>query len=221
MPPQPLVKRPSSKEFELLLNDFYFRLEERDKWADQTIRYLLYGNGGGIALLMAFLGSFMHAGQSPPLLFLIPIFCFCFGLVSIGQLVRHATTSVRTGRRRLRKRIVSYLTDQNLSYLTIFEEMGEGSKYPSKWKKFESRSECAFYCFIAGVAATGIAFGLQSVSFHSLVDSLTQSRPEVHAGSGKQTTIRMPATAPTLPPHVPSQSSKPANPAGHASDRNG
>lgn len=132
--------------FDHLLDDFHFRLEERDRWADHLIRFLLTANGGGIAIVMAYAGVLTNAGK--PMLGLgWGLAIFSAGLLFVGvQLILSART-VRTGRRAIRKLMVDVL-DGQMDYATAFKKMGE---LPSKWRTFSWLTSLSFACVFGGL----------------------------------------------------------------------
>jgi hypothetical protein len=195
-----------TEEFKHLLTDLYFRLEERDRWSDHTLRYLLTGNGGGVALLMTLLGAMGKNGQWMPRL-LIPLVFFLAGIVAVGIVVGHSTACIRKGRRASRKLIVRYLQGQ-VSYADAFREMGT---YKSKWEGFESGALFAFLFFILGVLSSGWVY--MSTNQASTFIAPTQpvctcvlARPA--AGTPAAPSPKANATRP--PPGAPDQSASPA-----------
>src|SRR4051812_3069208 len=115
-----MESRCREEEFKLLLDDLYFRLEERDRWSDHSLRYLLTGNGGGVALLITLLGALGKNGQWQPLL-LLPLTCFLVGVIFVGLVVGHSAQCVKQGRDGLIKLIHRYL-DRELSYEEVFRK---------------------------------------------------------------------------------------------------
>jgi hypothetical protein len=140
---------PSSEEFKHLLNDLYARLDERDRWLDQALRFLTYGNGGGIALIIALIAR-AHEGEIPQRL-LIPLVIFLFGLILVGILIHQAACFARIGRNRIRTLCEQYLK-QAVSYEKAFLELGT---LPSKWEQVWRLGIASFVCLLAGSLAAG------------------------------------------------------------------
>jgi hypothetical protein len=176
---------PSSKEFEHLLRDFYFRLEERDRWADQAIKYLLSGNGGGVALLMTYIGVLGRAGEHVPIL-LIPLLLFLAGIVFVGMVVLVSMSKVRHGRRGVRKLISAYLAKEK-SYRDAFVEMGT---WPSKWKHSSGFMWASFSAFIAGIVASAAIYAVLPTVSRPQAIATTQVQAGAIVGNHTPTVAR-------------------------------
>ena len=147
----PDTERCSSEEFKHLLEDLYFRLEERDRWADHSLKYLLFGNGGGVALLIAFVGS-QRTAINTTFWLSGALGCFLTGVIVLGIVVSYSAHCAREGRREVRDLMEAYLIE-NLSYKSAFFRLGE---IKSKWKHFSSLTTISFFCFIAGVLCSAV-----------------------------------------------------------------
>jgi hypothetical protein len=143
-------------EFKFLLDDLYFRLSERDWWADQTIKFLLYGNGGGVGLTITLL-SLLVKERAPNATWLaVPLVIFLGGIIIVGHLIRSCTRNVRVGRREVRKVMQGYLSHRN--YALAFNELGNSIRFPSKSEEFEKLSRYAFACFLIATSLSGFIF---------------------------------------------------------------
>jgi hypothetical protein len=191
--------RSSTKEFEHLLSDLYFRLDERDRWADQTIKYLLFGNGGGVGLLMAFLGNLTKAGVWLPLI-LFPLGFFVLGLIFVGKIVRGSTRSIRQGRRHVRKLISAYLAEE-IEYSEAFDDMG---KFNSKWEHFEGASKLSFFSMIAGIVFSAMIYLIQPLAYQYMPVAQTSAFQQAPADIGKTTQRPAAVGATTQPADDPS-----------------
>jgi hypothetical protein len=138
--------------FEHLLKDLYFRLEERDRWADHIIRFLFAVNGGGIAVVMAYAGVLARADK-PVVGLAWGLFLFALGLLLVGVLLLVSAYHVRKSRRKARPLLVRVLTrEKGYDYAAAFSDMGNREEFPSKWSKFVLISSLSFVCFLAGLA---------------------------------------------------------------------
>lgn len=135
--------------FDNLLTDLYFRLEERDHWADHLIRFLLAANGGGIAIVMAYTGVLTNAGR-PVGGLALGLLAFSSGLLLVGIQLFYSAYSVRKGRRELRRLMVEVL-DGTRDYASTFREMGNPDRFPSKWPIYYGLTMFSFLCVFAGV----------------------------------------------------------------------
>jgi hypothetical protein len=137
--------------FEHLLKDLYFRLEERDRWADHIIRFLFAVNGGGIAVVMAYAGVLARADKPVVGLF-GGLVLFALGLALVGLLLMVSAYHVRKSRREARPLLVKVLTrEAGYDYAAAFKDMGNRKRFPSKWRKFVLISSLSFVCFLAGL----------------------------------------------------------------------
>src|SRR5688500_1611839 len=100
------------KGFEHLLKDLYFRLEERDRWADHIIRFLFAVNGGGIAIVMAYAGVLARADK-PVIALSWGLLLFAVGLMLVGILLLVSAHHVRSARRKARPLLVQVLTRES------------------------------------------------------------------------------------------------------------
>lgn len=139
----------NSNEFKHLLEDLYFRLEERDKWAEHSMKFLLFGNGGGVALIIAFVGS-QRAAIDTNLLLAAALTCFLTGVIAQGVVVIYSAHCARVGRRDVRDLLEGYL-EGKWSYKSAFFRLG---KIKSKWKGASRVTLLSFILFIAGVLAS-------------------------------------------------------------------
>ena len=191
-------------EFKHLLADLYFRLEERDRWIDHCIRYLLTGNGGGVALLMTLLGTLGRSGRWQPWL-VAPLGFFLGGVIAVGVVVGYSTHCAKQGRHGLIELIQHYL-DGTYSYETVFRRL---PKFPSKWAGFEIGCIISFCLFVAGVTTSG---GLYAFGGTGLIAAAQPSCSCVLAtpalGRLKAETAGAKATKP--PPDALDRSSSPA-----------
>jgi hypothetical protein len=135
-----------SEEYKQLLAELYFRLEERDRWANHTIQYLLFGNGGAIALLFAFIGSQRPALDTARPLF-IAMGSFVAGIIVLGIAVWVSGHRARAGRRRVRKLMEGYLRG-DWSYKSAFFNLGT---LKSKWWMFATLISMSFALFLIGI----------------------------------------------------------------------
>lgn len=137
--------------FEHLLRDLYFRLEERDRWADHIIRFLFAVNGGGIAVVMAYAGVLAKAGK-PDITLFWGLLLFAAGLMLVGILLLVSAYHVRKSRRKARPLLVRVLArDPDYDYAAAFKDMGDRKAFPSKWRKFVMISCVSFACFLGGL----------------------------------------------------------------------
>lgn len=135
--------------YEYLLQDLYVRLEERDRWTESAIKFLLYTNGGGISASLVIVG--LLANQKlpvPPELF--PLIFFTIGIIIAGAGIYVMARNVRKGRRLLRPKMVAVLQG-NLTYSDAFAEIGH---FPSKWRFFTIGFWLSFSMFLCGLIAT-------------------------------------------------------------------
>jgi len=140
--------------FEHLLKDLYFRLEERDRWADHIIRFLFTVNGGGIAVVMAYAGVLARLGKPDATLFW-GLLLFATGLMLVGILLLVSAYHVRSARRKVRPLLVQVLARENeYDYVAAFKAMGNREQFPSKWRKFVAISALSFACFLVGLGSS-------------------------------------------------------------------
>lgn len=137
--------------FEHLVKDLYFRLDERDRWADHIIRFLFTVNGGGIAVVMAYAGVLARLGTPDRSLF-GALSLFAVGLLLVGILLLASADHVRSARRKVRPLLVRVLNpDADYDYVAAFQDMGNRMEFPSKWRKFVRISLASFACFLVGL----------------------------------------------------------------------
>lgn len=154
------------KGFEHLLEDLYFRLEERDRWADHIIRFLLAANGGGVVVGMGYAGVLAQKGGSAAAL-AYGLGAFLLGLLAVGVILFASTFAIRKGRHRIRQLMNELLSDSSKTYQYAFLELG---KVKPKWDVFIWASLSSFVLFFAGIllsfdSVTGV-FGLTGLAIH-------------------------------------------------------
>ena len=138
--------------FDKLLDDLYFRLEERDRWAEHIIQFLFTANGGGIVVVMAYAGVLTNANRSV-LGLAWGLLAFSAGLLLVGIELGVGAAFVRQGRRAARVLMARVFTE-NLAYHEVFLKMGDKTAFPSKWWWFSLLTLGSFICFFVGLAAS-------------------------------------------------------------------
>ena len=143
--------------FDHLIQDLYFRLEERDRWADHIINFLLAANGGGIVVAMTYAGVLKNAKEPVTGLLGAGVLLFVIGLALVGVLLLISAHSVRNNRRKARTLIARVLQEPSYTYAQAFVDMGDRQAFPSKWKRFVRLAVLSFAFFLVALAMSFVA----------------------------------------------------------------
>ncbi len=149
--------RADSKEFDHLLKDLYFRLDERDNWYDQAIKYLLYGNGSAVALTSGMIAALYTRGADPGWLWVALPFFFG-GIFCVGYAIYQSAECAAKGRAEFRNMLSGYLENGKPTYLQIFLRLPE---IRSKYGNFSRLCICSASFFALG--ATSMIISVSSM----------------------------------------------------------
>ncbi|HEX4859924.1 MAG TPA: hypothetical protein VFV07_01720, partial [Rhizomicrobium sp.] len=146
------------KQFDHILRDLYARLDERDLLDKEVTQFLLYANGGGVALTATFAGALIgHKAELGPALIcavgpvLAAAAIFTLGITFVGIALLGAHDAASANRFEFRRLADQFVTDGNLSYVQVFLALG---KFPSKRPGYRWQCRTSFYSFIIGVIAS-------------------------------------------------------------------
>lgn len=149
------VEKTAKPEFEYLLRDLYARLGERDRWDEEVTKFLLYANGGGVALTATFAGvlvgrsaSVVHIPVYAIALAILTAAIFTFGIFIVGKAIFVANEYATNNRKDFRKLVNRFVNEPDTSYADVFLTL---STLSNKRNEYTALCRRSFDVFILGV----------------------------------------------------------------------